>query len=775
MIKPTASKFSTAIVVITLYVSFLHNTIAQKKALSTKEPAYLISIGGKKTFAEDFKYVYEKNNNSTDEKYSDKSLRDYLELYTRFRLKVMDAEKMGLDTTSAFKTEFETYRKQLATPYLTEKKATDGLVKEAYERMKSEVRASHILFAVSQEADPLDTLKAYSKAIEIRKKLISGEDFIALAKKISEDPSATNNGGDLGYFTALQMVYPFENAAFNLPVGEVSMPVRSKFGYHLIKVLDKRASKGEVKVAHIMVQAFQNMPKADSITLYKKAKEIYTKAKAGEEWKSLCSQFSDDQGSKASGGELPFFSTGLIGVPVFENTAFSLANPGDIAEPVLSPYGWHIIKMIEKKSLLPFSELESTLKQKVNRDQRSELNNVYFIERIRKENQLVEKPKNLDIALVAFDSSILKAKWSDAKVRSRDRSLVLFTIANIPYAADAFYNYALLNQSPKTKISPNYHGKLLYQDFMEKSLMDYEEANLGKKYKDYSLLTSEYRDGILLFQLMDKKVWSKAIDDSAGIQNFYNTKKNSYMWEQRVNVQIFNCATEAIRNQVKEKLKSGVVELTSTKFNDILFKTNTFTLDESAMSKLVVPKDILLKNPKMKLEITAYADKSELKSDSKIAVKRANEIKKYLIANNVDSTKLILKSIVSAASQGNITDRTKAGLKLFTTSVKELEKEFNSNQALNLQITEGKFQKHDNEIIDSVEPKVGEFNIEKNNRFILLKILSIEEPRAKYLNECKGLVISDYQNKLEEDWINSLKQEYKINVNEFELKKLIKP
>ena len=329
----------------------------------------MMTLGTSQVKTNEFKYVYAKNNANTPEAFSEKSLRDYLDLYTNFRLKILAAEAEGKDTLSEFKSELEGYRKQLAQPYLTEKGVTEQLIKEAYERMKEEVSASHILIMVNPEAEPKDTLEAYLKLVEYRKRALAGESFDSLASKYSQDPSAKQNFGKLGYFTAMQMVYQFEEAAFKTPVGNISMPVRTRFGYHILKVTGRRPSRGEVKVAHIMIRAAEGITKEDSLAAKQKADEIYSKLKSGEKWEDLCTQFSDDQNSKSKGGEMQAFASNQLGVPTFEDAAFGLEKPGDFSKPIKTAYGWHIIKLIEKQPLKPFAENKSATRFKIGFEQ----------------------------------------------------------------------------------------------------------------------------------------------------------------------------------------------------------------------------------------------------------------------------------------------------------------------------------------------------------------------------------------------------------------------
>lgn len=238
-----------------LCVSIVWGTLAVYA--QEKENPVVLEIGNKKVTLEEFEAIYKKNadENKTS---TPEELKDYLDLYIKFKLKVVEAEALGMDTLPAFVQELEGYRKQLAQPYLSDREVTEGLIKEAYERMKSDVNASHILVKVSQEAEPKDTLAAYNKILKIRKRIITGEDFEKVAAETSEDPSAVKNKGNLGYFTVFQMVYPFESAAYNTEVGKISMPVRTSFGYHILKVNDKRPARGTMKAAHIMIRVNKN-------------------------------------------------------------------------------------------------------------------------------------------------------------------------------------------------------------------------------------------------------------------------------------------------------------------------------------------------------------------------------------------------------------------------------------------------------------------------------------------------------------------------------------
>ena len=370
-------------------ISFLLGTLvvfAQKN-----DSPILMEIGDKKITLEEFEAIY--NKNSDNKKNTKEEVEDYLDLYIKFKLKVVEAEDLGMDTLPAFIQELEGYRKQLAQPYLSDREVTEKLIEEAYERMKYDVKAAHILVKVTLEADPKDTLAAYNKIMKIRKRIVGGEDFEKVAAEVSEDPSAKNNQGNLGYFSAFQMVYPFETAAYETEVGKISMPVRTSFGYHLVKTIDKRKARGIMKVAHIMVRADKKLGEEEINQKKEKIDEIYAKVTAKDaDFTALARQYSEDKESAKRGGELPAFGAGKM-VEEFETAAFALENDGDISVPILTDYGWHIIKRLELKNLESYEELYPTLKAKVARDSRANKSKEIVIENIKKENNFKEDLK----------------------------------------------------------------------------------------------------------------------------------------------------------------------------------------------------------------------------------------------------------------------------------------------------------------------------------------------------------------------------------------------
>lgn len=645
---------------------------SSNKQAKTEEQPSILEIGNHKVSTKEFKYIYNKNNSKSDDAYSKKSLDEYMDLFVKFKLKVLEAERLKLDTVPSFIKELKGYQKQLAKPYLSESSFTEKLVQEAYERMKYEVSASHILVKVNEDASPIDTLKAFEKITEIRNKAVNGEDFGELAFKHSDDPSAQSingrdgNKGALGYFTAFSMVYPFESGAYNTPVGKISLPLRTRFGYHIIKVSDKRISKGEVKVAHIMIKAANGMAAEDSIQARKKINEITQRLKDGGDWNELCQQFSEHEASKAQNGALqPFKLGGRLGSPEFEEAAFSLVKIGDISAPVKTSYGWHIIQLLERIEIKPYEKIKADLEKKIKRDARSKLNYKALITRLKKENNFTPSSETIDKTLASADSSLSLGSWkapSDASLLSK----TLFTLNEKAFTVNDLNNYILKVQRAKKGSDPSYLMKSYYDTFVNESVYEYEEAHLADKYVDYRMLIKEYRDGILLFQLMDDKVWSKAVKDTVGIKAYYEANIENYQWKKRATASIYV------------------------------------------------------------LEDTSQVE--DLKND-------------------------ITKGL----------------------TIDDLQKKYNSESALALTIEEGIFELGKNKYLDKIPFEVGIKTQTIDHKSVITRITEIKPAGPKALNESRGIIISDYQNHLETEWIQELKQQQTIKVNQEELNKLIKP
>ncbi|MBC8265871.1 MAG: peptidylprolyl isomerase [Flavobacteriales bacterium] len=510
----------------------------------------ILAVGEDKVTLDEFKAIFLKNNHN-DSLITKQYLNDYMKLFVNFRLKVKEAKELKYDTISEFVNELAMYRNQLAKPYLNDNQFDEKLINEAYERMQTDIKASHILISVAEKALPADTLKAYNKAISIRNKILKGMDFAKAAKQYSDDKSAANNGGDLGYFSVFMMVYPFESAAYNTNLGETSEPVRTKYGYHLVKVNAKRKAIGEVKVAHIMFKTAKGATNNEIITSKSKIDEIVLKLKNGEDFAQLAEKFSEDKATAVKGGNLPWFGVGKM-VKEFENSAFSLQEIGSVSPPFKTDFGWHIIKLLEKKPIPEFKDVQDKLKKKVNQDSRNSLRDKALISKIKNEYKFKQYNSRLNEIAKYTDENLSDGKWNSEKANSLKRNL--FVLDGKYYTQADFVSFILENQM---KVNDNYQSYFndLYQAFVSETCLSFENSRLEKKYPEFKSLLQEYTDGILLFDLMDDMVWTKAIKDTVGLQEYFDANKEDYMWSQRVEAKIYTCIDQEIAKKTLRQIK----------------------------------------------------------------------------------------------------------------------------------------------------------------------------------------------------------------------------
>ncbi len=636
----------------------------------------LMTVGDENITVEEFWNIYQKNN--TDKSIDKKSIDEYLDLYTNFRLKVSEAKALKKDTSAAFIKELKGYRDQLAKPYLVDEDINEGLMMEAYQRMQKDVRVSHILLFLDENALPEDTMKVYEKISMIREKITSGKlSFANAAIEYSDDRSARDmpaegrrppregNKGDLGYFTVFDMVYPFEVAAYNTPANEITAPVRTRFGYHLILKTDEIPAIGKALVAHIFIKGMEGDTTTNAEEAEQRINDIYSKLQTGDTFEDLVKTMSDDKGSAVKGGELPWFGANRM-VPSFIKQVSEFDSIGQISAPIHTSYGWHIIKFLDQKPIGSFESVKPEIKDRLKKDVRSEKGRQSKIAQVKKEEGFKENPENLSSLLPKIDSTLLKHKFDEEKAKSFTD--VLFTISDESFTQFNLIHY-IQESGKKAAINDlRMYVYMKYQEFVDDMVIDYEDRHLEEKYKEFSLLINEYRDGILLFDLMDETVWSKAVKDTSGYEAYFNTHRDDYMWAKRVEASVYTITD----NQIFDTL-SKMVE--------------THKTDEQ-----------------------------------------------------------ILESIHNDS------------LKMVKYEVK-------------------KFSKGDMEEVDKMKWKEGTSEVFLNQSqqpLYLIRIHKKLNSANKEIDECRGMVISDYQNLLEEKWITELKTKFPVIINEDVLKDLKK-
>ena len=477
----------------------------------------LVTINKEKTTITDFKRIYEKNLDAIDSEEA-KDVTNNLALYINYKLKVEEAYLLKFDTLPSYKKEIASYKDQLAAPYLQDTTFITELVKEVYLRTKNEVKAKHILIRTLKDATPKDTLISFNKITTIRNRIINGENFEKVAVETSEDTSAQGNAkkgvegnkGNLGYFSAFNMVASFEDVAYKTKVGAVSMPFRSKFGYHILKVDNFRAAKGEIEAAHILISNSTKSSKA-------KINEVYKRLQNKETFVKLANEYSDDRGSKTKGGKLDKFGTGRMVKP-FEIAAFSLENEGDFSKPFKTRFGWHIVKLLKKHPIRSFAEMKQELTAKIKRSSRMQMSETAVINKLKKQYSIIENEES---------KVILNRK--DIRTISKDslqNNIISINDSNIKQ--ETFVEY-LKNRRNK----PIY---VLFEMFKNQEILAYYKKNLVNTEPEYANVLKEYEDGLLLFELMQQKIWNKSSKDTLGLKTYFSNNKEKYGTKELENI-----------------------------------------------------------------------------------------------------------------------------------------------------------------------------------------------------------------------------------------------
>ena len=624
--------------------------------LSAQTKEVLFTIDNHPYYNDEFVRVYNKNLDLVKDD-SQKDLDKYLDLFLGYKLKVEKANKIGLQNGLNYQNELKSYRNQLSKNYVNDSKVTNELVKEAYDRMQQEVRASHILVLADEGALPQDTVKAYNKVIEIKRRLDAGEDFSTVAQQTSEDPSVKENNGDLGYFSAFRMVYPFENAAFNTKVGQVSKPFRTRFGYHLVKVVDKRVNRGEVTVAHIMI-----VKQNDTVQI-EKAKttidDIYKKIQQGEAFESLAQQFSEDKSSAPKGGVLQRFGSGQLSSEEFENVAFELKEKDQISVPFQSQFGWHIVKLIEKHPVRSLDEMKFDLEEKIRKDERSLLITNSLAKKLRNKYSCTKDVKIIAKIKATVNDDFYSQTWEVSEKAKEIDGTVLVINQDKKINPKLFLDFIVSKQKSNIKTKPIVRlVDELFEKFTEELLIAYYNENLENEFPEFKNVMDEYRDGLLLFDLMEKEIWNKAKNDTIGLKNYFENNSKNYQWKKRFTADILSSTDKKIVEKAQKFLKKRKsLDYIRTQLNkdgkvNIISKSGCYEEDD----------DVLSQFENLSKGVTSIVSKEQY----------------FFVVN--------------------ITDQKPAG--------------------------------------------------------------------AKELSECKGKAISDYQQYLENNWVDELKSEFSIQVNE---------
>lgn len=639
---------------------FFGLTLAFTFANGQANDPVLFSVGDEKVLVSEFAQIYAKNNRE-DADFSEASLREYLDLYTKFKLKVREAYAMKLDTVYSLRQELEGYRRQLAESYLTDKEITDRLTREAHNRMQEDVRIAHILVRTTSNT-PADTLAAYQKIQTIYQRLQGGEDWNELARAVSEDNDSKNQGGDIGYITAMlpNGFYSFETAAYETPVGNYSAPVKSAIGYHIIKILDKRPARGEMDVAHILLRVKEDG--SNEAAVKANIDNIYKQVRDGAKFDEFARNYSEDKSTKDRGGVI-----GPIAInqyeTAFEDAAFGIENDGEVSQPVRTTLGWHLIKRMRKRGVLNFEMSKRRIENQINRDERIAVARQSLAGRVLKEAGYTFNQAAYDELVANAGTELQTYRWTVPNLPE----VTLMTLGNESYSNLDFAQFVRNNARtrmtmPKGSTNAEILDKV-YAEYINEKALQHEEKHLATKYPEFAAVMREYEEGILLFEATKINVWDKASRDTVGLTAFHQANREKYMWDERL-------------------------------------EASTIVLDSTNLGQLATVKKWAVKSP-----ATKVAEKAKKK---KIGVEVSRRIyqKDEALPNG-----LIWKA-------GHIAD------------------------------------------------------LEDGRGFVKVERLIPATPKS--LDEARGYIISDYQDYLEKEWVNSLLKKYPVQVDESALKRLVR-
>ncbi len=538
--------------------------------MAQEQDKVLLTIDGEPVYISEFVRILNKNSHNQ----SEADVQESLELFVNFKLKVIEAENMGLDTTKQFIAELKRNRNEIAKPYLLDQTVNDELLEEAYLRSLEEIRSSHILVAVAMDAPAPDTLRAYQKAMKIANRLKAGEDFAIVAREVSEDPSAQTNGGNLGYFTVFQAVYPFENAIYETPTGTISNPVRTQFGYHIVQVTDRRPARGKFKLAVIQKAYNFAMSESDSLDVKKEIDRIDGLVKEGNDFSELAKKYSDDRTTGNRGGITRWVGVGAYPTAL-EDAAFAFENIGDVSDPIETKMGWYIIKLMGKMENPPKEKAKAQMVRSISRDSRSAKSRKEIIKKLKSEYNYKLNKENYEEFYRLVDPSIFSARWDP--IIGLQKTGVLFSLGEMKVLQKEFTEFLALNMKQKSASTIAEFVDYEFTKFSDAKVMQYEDSKLDEKYPDFRNLYQEFHDGNLLFEITDMMVWSKASEDTAGLLDFYESHQDNYMWEKRANAFLIQCKSKTnfdgfsndvykiIQKNAKKKLnKSELVDLISS-------------------------------------------------------------------------------------------------------------------------------------------------------------------------------------------------------------------
>lgn len=524
----------------------------------------------------DFERLYNKNIDIIVDE-SQKDVGNYFDLYTLYKLRLQNAYNLKLDKSDRINQDITKFRTELAEKYFINESTLNALVEEALERSKFEINASHILIAVDELAQPQDTLAAYNQALKIRDEVLNGLSFENAAEKYSNDLSAKSNKGNLGYFSVFRMVYPFETGAYNTKVGDISLPVRSNFGYHLIKVNNKRATPKPKNIAHILVETKD----INDQQAKKKINDIYKRLELGDPFHDVALHFSEDIMTRDNGGNLDMYNEGNLNIEGISDILYDLNFNGAYSKPFFSQYGWHIVAVTKVNDLPNQTDLKDLFLKRVKNDSRAILLEKDLIDYLKElyqfkidQTHLAETVKMLHREEMMNqpkvdsnpDTEKVVATYSDKKITPKNILEHIYSFANQ-------YAFLKTDELVINKALHNYSLRKLKEEY---------NSQLENKFPDFAHTLKEYKEGLMLFDLLEQQIWDKTATDTLALMQYYETHKEKYIQPDHFTgeVYVFKKRYDA---KIYHKIIKGRYDVNEDDFPMVYKYQGRFTLDDKRL------------------------------------------------------------------------------------------------------------------------------------------------------------------------------------------------
>ena len=733
-------------------------------AVNAQTEPFALKIGNLVITPTELSQTYRKLLQSDSVK-KDKS-QEFFNDYLNYKLMVYAAQRMGKDTTKAFREEINSYRKELANPYLVDKTLLEKMIQEAYERMREEVRVAHIFIPVANNASPADTMVAFDEIRTLRLRILKGEPFEQIAKNYSQDIKTAEKGGDMGFIAVLENNYAFETTAYRNPKGEVSFPVRTERGYHLVKVLEKRSSRGRIKLAHILISVSPNEQPEIILAAKKKIDEAYEYLKKNEPFEGVCRTYSTDPNTKYKGGVLSkFYEAGTLIDEKMASAVFALSDKGDYTTPIQTSLGWHIFRLVERKPLLKFEELSQFIREKVTSDpSRGKIIRGNLVKRLKKDNNFQE---SVSVKQEAFDNF-----YKDRMGNEDYLGKTIFTINQTPSTVREFYSFVTKTQKQLVKIGAlndkSEHD--WYTLFVEDRNLRYEETNLEVKYPEFRSDVQYFREGILQKEFLNANVFEKSLDSLSQL-NYFNQNSQNYQYTNRVLAKVISTDRLETMERAKPTLLKAPYPM-NRRFPELYFEKDKSDFSADVQRMLYDLTVIMTKNRDYTIEITGNSDPDEIEL---VSSQRARNVVNYLINKGISPTRILEKDEgkYKPVSKTERSKNMRVTVKFFSNSMDDVVKRFNTLKPGSLTAEEHYFKKGENDFLDATDWVIGEKSYEVKGRTVWVDIQKVEEPRPKTFKEARGQVIKDYQTLLLSNLISQLRSKYPVVLNQDELNKVL--